>query len=108
LNISSANFFGDVAPKGDDLVVAFTVGDGAVEILLLHFDDFTFCRVDQFYLVARDEHVVDADGDAGLGCIGETQFLQAIKQDHRAFETIVEVREVHQLLNALFLEQAIE
>src|SRR5262249_54256157 len=28
------NFFGDVAPNGDDLVVALAVGDGAVEVLL--------------------------------------------------------------------------
>ena len=39
------NFFGDVGPDGDDLVVAFAVGDRAIEILLLHFDDFVFGRV---------------------------------------------------------------
>ena len=61
------NFFGDVAPDGDDLVVAFAVGDGAVEVLLLNLDDFLFGVFHQRVFVAGDEHVVDADGDAGLG-----------------------------------------
>src|SRR5579862_769362 len=58
------NFFGDVAPDGDDLVVAFAVGDGAIEVLLLHLDDFFFGVVDQLGLVARDDHVIDTDRNA--------------------------------------------
>ena len=70
------NFFGNVAPDGDDLVVAFAVGDRAVEVLLLNLDDFLFGVFDQLVLVAGDEHVVDADGDAGLCGIGKPRALR--------------------------------
>jgi len=56
----------DVAPDGDDLVVALAVGDGTVEVLLLHLDDFLFGVFHELVLVARNEHVVDADRNAGL------------------------------------------
>src|SRR5207248_2498729 len=56
------NFFGDVAPDSDDFVVAFAVGDRAVEVLLLDLDALFFGGVDKLVLVARNKHVVDADG----------------------------------------------
>src|SRR5262249_5160278 len=40
------HLFGDVAPNGDDLVVAFAVGDRAVQVLLDDLDDFLFGGVD--------------------------------------------------------------
>src|ERR1700674_1731751 len=67
-----SDFFGDVAPDGDDLVVALAVGDGAVQVLLLNFDDFLVGVFDELVLVAGSEHVIDADGDAGLGGVGKT------------------------------------
>src|SRR5271154_3761585 len=60
------DFFGDVAPDGDDFVVALAVGDGAVEILLLDFDHLVLGGVHQLEFHAGDDHVADADGDAGL------------------------------------------
>ena len=93
------DFFGNVAPEGNDLVVALAVSDRTVQILLLHLDDFALRGVDKFYLVARD-----ADGDAGLSGVGKAQLLQLVKQHNGAFETVVQIGEVHQLLHAFFLE----
>ncbi len=94
---------GDVAPDGDDFVVTLAVGDGAVEVLLLHFDDFLLGVFHELVLVARDEHVVDADRNAGLGGVGEAQLLQVVEQDDGVLEAEPQVGVIHQLLNALFL-----
>ncbi len=102
------NFFGDVSPDGDDFVVAFAVGDGAVEILLLHLDDFLLGVFDQIVFIAGNEHVVDADGDAGLGGVMEARFLQVVEQDDGVFQPETQVGVVHQLLHALLLEQAVD
>ena len=98
------DFFGDVAPDGDDLVVALAVGDGAVEVLLLHLDDFLFGVFDQRELVAGDEHVVDADGDAGLGGVLEAQFLELVEHLHGALQAEAQVAVIAELLHALFLD----
>ena len=102
------DFFGDVAPDGDDLVVAFAVGDGAVEVLLLHLDDFLFRVVDERELVAGDEHVVDADRDAGLGGVLEAQFLQLVEHLHGALQSEAQVAVIAELLHALFLDEAVD
>ena len=102
------DFFGDVAPDGDDLVVALAVGDGAVQILLLHLDDFLFGVVHERKLVAGDQHVVDADGDAGLGGVDEAQFLQLVEHLHGALQTETQVAVIAELLDALFLDQAVD
>ena len=73
------DFFGDVAPDGDDLVVALAVGDGAIEILLLDLDDFVLGGVHQLGLDAGDDHVADADGNAGLGGVEEAELLQPVE-----------------------------
>src|SRR4029077_14409867 len=99
--------FGDVAPDGDDLVVALAVGDGAVEVLLLHLDDFLFGIFHELVLVAGNEHVVDADGNAGLGGVSETKFLQVIQQDDSVLQAETQIGVIHELLNALLLEQAV-
>ena len=61
------NFFRDRRPDFDDLVVALAVGDGAVQILLLHADHLLLGVFHQGLLVVRDDHVVNADGQAGAG-----------------------------------------
>src|SRR4029077_9447759 len=97
----------DVAPDGDDLVIALAVGDGAVEVLLLHLDDFLLGVFDELVFVAGNEHVVDANRNAGLGGVGKAQFLQVIEQDNSVLETEAQVSVIDELLNALFLEQAV-
>ena len=60
---------GDGGPELDDLVVALTVGDGAVEILLLHVDDLLLGIGHDGVLGVRDDHVVESDREAGTGRI---------------------------------------
>src|SRR5579864_4518662 len=102
------DFFGDVAPDGDDFVVAFAVGDGAVEVLLLHLDDFLLRVLDEREFVARDDHVVDADRDTGLGGVLEAQFLQFVEHLHGALQTKAQVAVIAELLHAFFLDEAID
>ena len=85
------NFFGDVRPDIDDLVVPFAVGDGAVLVLFFHFDDALTGVIDQFAFVVRHDQVVDADGDAGLGCMQESEILQIVQHQDRRLETEIEV-----------------
>src|SRR5712691_2932346 len=101
------DFFGDVAPDSDDLVVTLAVGDGAVEVLLLNLDAFLFGGIDKLILVARNEHVVNANGDAGLGGIGESQGLQVIEQNHGVFEPESQVGVIDELLNTLLFEETV-
>src|SRR5262249_4733471 len=65
------DFFRGAVPDVDDLVVALTGGDGAVETLALDLEHGLAGRVDDVGLLRRDDHVVDADGDAGLGGVEE-------------------------------------
>src|SRR5215472_5213399 len=97
------NFFGNVAPNGDDFVVALAVRDRTIQILLLNLDAFLFGGVDELVLVARDEHVVDANGDAGARCVGEAQRLEVVEQNHRVGQAKAQVSVIDQLLNTLFL-----
>src|SRR5713226_9050315 len=91
---------GDVAPDDDDLVVALAVGDGAVEVLLLHLDDFLFGVFHELVFVAGNEHVVDADGDAGHGGVMEAHLFQLIEQDDGVFKAETQVSVIDELLNA--------
>jgi len=83
------------------------VSDSAVEILLLNLDGFLFGVFDKLNFVAGDNHVVDADGDAGFGGIGEAKLLQAVEQNDGALETETEVGVIDELLNAFLFEQAV-
>src|SRR5262249_40254169 len=105
---SVRDFFRNVAPDGDDLVVALAVGDGAVEILLLNLDGFLFGVFDELHFIAGDNHVVDADGDAGTRGIAEAKGFKPIEQRDSTFKAKSKVGVVHELLNALLLEQAID
>ncbi len=59
------NALGDAGPHLRDLVGALEVGDGAVKILLLHRDDLLLSFVHDGVLGVRDDHVVQADREAG-------------------------------------------
>src|SRR5215472_797472 len=102
------NFFGDVAPDGDDLVVALAVGDGAVQVLLLDLDAFFLGVVHELVLVARNEHIVDADGDAGARGVGEAQRLEVVEQNHGIGEAKTQVRVIDKLLDALLFEKPVD
>src|SRR4029077_19683483 len=102
------NFFGDVGPDGDDFVVALAVGDGAIEILLLDLDDFVLGRVHQLEFHAGDDHVADADGDAGLRRVEEAEFFQLVERDDGLLQAEAQVAILHERLDALLLEQAVD
>ena len=59
-------------------------------------------------MLTGNEHVLDADGDAGLGGVNETKFLQLIERDHGALKTKPEVAVINQLLDALLLDEAVD
>ena len=73
------DLFGDLGPDFDDLVVAFAVGDGAVLILAFDLDHFLFGVAHQAGLLAGDDHVVDADRDAGAGRVEEAERLHLVQ-----------------------------
>src|SRR5205807_857052 len=73
------NFFRHRRPDLDHLVLAFAVGDGAVQVLLLNVDHLLFGVAHQALLVFRDQHVVNADGETRLGGVTEAQLLDAIQ-----------------------------
>ena len=102
------NFFRDRRPDFDDLVVALAVGDGAVQILLLHSDHLLLGVLDQNLLAVRNDHVVDADGQARRGRELEAERLDLVEHLDRDFETEAQVAVVHQRADALLLEQAVD
>ena len=81
------NFFRDIRPDIDDLVVAFAVGNGAVLVLFFHLDDAFPGVVDQFAFVVRHDQIVNADGDAGLGGMQESEIFQVIQHQDRRLES---------------------
>ena len=103
-----SNTLGDVRPDGDDFVVAFAVGDRAIEVLLLHFDHFVLGGVDELRLDAGDDHVADADGDAGFRCVEEAEFFQLVEHEHGLLEAEAQVAILHESLDAFLLEQTID
>src|ERR1051326_8106780 len=103
-----SNFFGNRRPDFDDLVVALAVGDGAVQILLLNVDHLLLGVFDQDFLAVRDDHVIDADRQAGAGRKFEPKLLDLIEHLDRDFKPEAQVSVVYQRANTLLLEQAVD
>src|SRR6185503_3200528 len=74
-------------PDVDDLVIAFARRNHAFAMLLLDFGDLLLRRLDFLALLLRDDHVIDADGDASLGGFAEAKFLEAVERVHGFFMT---------------------
>ncbi len=72
---------GTLGPDVDDLVVALTVGDQTFGVLLLDFLDFLNRKMDPLFLAGRNDHVVQADGDAGDGGEAEAGLLEPVGQN---------------------------
>ena len=74
---------GALGPGVDDLVVLLALGDEAVDILLLIFlGEFTGL-VDELFLGRRNDHVILAEGNAGLVGVVEAKPHDAVAEDHR-------------------------
>src|SRR6266403_835013 len=102
------NFLRDGRPDFDDLVVALTVGDGAVQILLLNVDALLLGVAHQRLLVVRNHHVVDTDREASAGRKIEPERLDLVQHLDGHFQTKTQVAVVHQLSDALLLQQAVD
>src|SRR6266540_3742151 len=79
LEHNAGNLVGAMRPDVDDLVVTLAAGDDAAAVLLLHFGDLFLGVLDLLVLLLGDDHVVDADGDAGAGGFAEAGFLELVE-----------------------------
>ena len=102
------DLLGDVRPDRDDLVVALAVGDRAFEILLFDLDDVLARAVDERRLLGRDDQVVDADRQARSCRVREAELLQAVEHLDGLLETVAEIARLHELLQPLLLQQAVD
>ena len=71
-----------MCPDVHDLVVTLARGDDTLAILLLDFADLLLRRGDFLALFLRDDHVIDADGNARAGGLAEAEFLEPVQHDH--------------------------
>ena len=74
------DFVTGVGPDVDDLVVTLAVRDDAAAALLVDLADLLVGALQFDLLLARDDHVEDADGNARAGRLGEAEFLQAVQR----------------------------
>src|SRR5262249_19713001 len=103
-----SNLFSDRRPDFDNLVVALTVGDGAIKILLLNVYDLLISLFDQRVLVLGNDHVIDADGQSCTRGVGEAHLLDVVEHLHRGLKPEAEVGIVHKLAYTLLLEQTVD
>src|SRR6185437_6433135 len=99
---------GDTRPQLRDLVLALLVGDGAFQVLLLQRDDLLFSVGHNGVLRLRDDHVVEADRQAGAGGVLEAELLDAVERANGDLEAEVQVAVVDELADALLLEQTVD
>src|SRR5882757_6651616 len=83
LDNGAADLILNFRPDIDDLVVALAVGDHAVVVLLLNLADLLLRAFEQLRFLRRYRHVLDGDGDSGLGRELEADVLEAIGEDNR-------------------------
>src|SRR5438105_3680558 len=97
----AGHLLGDLRPDVDHLVVPLAVGDQALEVLVLDLGHFLLSAIEHLLLLGRDDHVLDGDGDAGLGGIAVPEAAQPVGQEHRlllAAEAVADVDQVPQRL----------
>src|SRR5215470_17021948 len=102
------DLFGNRRPDFDDLVVALAIGNGAVQVLLLDVDALLLGIANQGLLVVRHDHVVDTDRETRAGRKVESERLDLVKHLDGDFQAKAQVAVVHQLANALLLEQPVD
>ena len=94
-------------PDINDLVVAFARGDDAFAILLLDFFDLLLGVADFLVLLLRNDHVVNANGNARAGGLAETEFLELVEHGHRLFVTTNLVTFPNEIAEFTFLDRLI-
>src|SRR6185503_15311321 len=83
LEHDAGDLVGAMGPDVDDLVVTLAAGDDATAVLLLDFRDLFLGVLDLLVLLLRNDHVIDADGDARTGGFAEAGFLELVEGPNR-------------------------
>ena len=74
----------------------------------MHGDDLLFTFANQGFLVVGNDHVVNADGETCTGGEPEPERLHFVQHFDCRFQLEAQIAVVHQLTNALFLQQSID
>ncbi len=90
-------------PDFDDFVVAFAVRDRAFLVLRDHFDHLLLGLLHKGRLLARHDHVVDADGNARARRVQEPESLHLVEHRYRDRQAELEVTILHHLRETLLL-----
>ncbi len=99
---------GDGAPDLDDPVEALARGDRAVAVEALDRLDLLLGLVDEPGLLPGDDEVVDAQGEAGLGGVGEAELLQGVQHPDGRLEADLEIGVEDEVLQALLPHRAVD
>src|SRR6185369_6061265 len=102
------HFVSDFRPDGDDFVVAFTVRDNAVEILLFDSNHVFVSLVDKSLLRGRSHQIVDTDRDTRFRRVQEAEGLEIVKHFDGHLVAQSDVRVVNERLQAFFLQRAVD
>ena len=95
-------------PRVDHLVVALAGGDQAILILLLELFHLSLGVMDQVALLDRNDQVVLAELDAGLGGLREAEPHHPVGENHAFLLTAVAIDHVDDLGHALFRQLLID
>ncbi len=85
-----------VRPDVDDLVVALAVRNETRRVLVLDLFDLGLGRGQDIDLLRGNDHVVNADRNAGAGRLTEAQVHQLVSKHHGVFQTKATVAGVDQ------------
>src|SRR6185369_6285595 len=73
------NLVGAMRPDIDDFIVAVTRSDDAFAILFFDFVNLFLGGFDFLIFFLRNDHVIDADGNARTSRLAEAQFLELVE-----------------------------
>ena len=94
---------GAMRPDIDDLVVTLAGGNDTLAVLLFDFADLFLRGVDFLIFLLRNDHVIDADGNTGLGGFAEAELLELVQHDDGLFVTADFVAFPDQIPDSLLL-----
>src|SRR5208283_5576064 len=76
---------GAMRPDVHDLVITLARGDYTLAILFFDFLDLLLRGLNLLVAFLGHDHVVNADGGAGLGGLAEAEFLELVEHGHGLF-----------------------
>ena len=102
------NLVTTAAPSVDHLIVFFLLGDQAVLVLLLIIGNQRLGLIDQFVLFSRDNHVILAEGNAGLERVAEAKHHDRVSEQHSVLLASVAIYLVDNVADVLLGEKAVD